>query len=64
MAQNTPDLASYDIVLANISGGKDSQVMLARVVRMCREAGVSSGRGSPTARSPSASRPSKRPSGG
>lgn len=40
MTQNTPDLARYDILLVNISGGKDSQTMLARVVRMCREAGV------------------------
>jgi len=37
---STPDLASYDILLANISGGKDSQTMLARLVRMAMEAGV------------------------
>ena len=44
MDQATPDLQSYDIVLINISGGKDSQVMLARMVRLAREQGVSSDR--------------------
>lgn len=36
----TPDLASYDILLANISGGKDSQTMLRELVRQADEAGV------------------------
>lgn len=30
----TPDLASYDIVLVNSSGGKDSQAMLTKLVEM------------------------------
>jgi 3'-phosphoadenosine 5'-phosphosulfate sulfotransferase (PAPS reductase)/FAD synthetase len=36
----SPDLASYDILLANISGGKDSQTMLRELVRQADEAGV------------------------
>jgi len=35
-----PDLASYDIILANISGGKDSQTMLRQLVAACTAAGV------------------------
>lgn len=35
-----PDLASYDILLANISGGKDSQTMLRRLVRQAAELGI------------------------
>lgn len=37
---HTPDLASYDILLANISGGKDSQEMLRKLVALAEEAGV------------------------
>lgn len=36
----TPDLRSYDVLLVNSSGGKDSQAMLDHVVRLAREAGV------------------------
>ena len=36
----TPDLAGYDWLLANISGGKDSQAMLARLVEAATDAGV------------------------
>jgi len=36
----TPDLASYDILLASISGGKDSQTMLRHLVRQAEAAGV------------------------
>src|ERR1039457_6176602 len=35
-----PDLGSYDIILASISGGKDSQTMLRLLVARCRAAGV------------------------
>ncbi|MDH6189147.1 3'-phosphoadenosine 5'-phosphosulfate sulfotransferase (PAPS reductase)/FAD synthetase [Streptomyces sp. CZ24] len=35
-----PDLASYDWLLANVSAGKDSQAMLAELVRHSRAAGV------------------------
>lgn len=35
-----PDLASYDWLVANISGGKDSQVMLAVLVEAATAAGV------------------------
>ena len=35
----TPDLASYDILLASISGGKDSQTMLRHLVRQAEAAG-------------------------
>lgn len=40
MTQITPDLTSYDILLASISGGKDSQTMLRRLVQMAEAAGV------------------------
>lgn len=36
----SPDLSSYDIILINTSGGKDSQVMLGEVSRLATEAGV------------------------
>lgn len=36
-----PDLASYDIILVNSSGGKDSQTCLRAVVQAARDAGVS-----------------------
>lgn len=36
----TPDLASYDIILVNSSGGKDSQAMLDRVAEQATAAGV------------------------
>lgn len=36
----TPDLSSYDIILVNTSGGKDSQTMLGFVVDAARAAGV------------------------
>lgn len=35
-----PDLASYDVILVNISGGKDSQVTLDEAVRVADAAGV------------------------
>ncbi len=35
-----PDLASYDILLANISGGKDSRTMLRQLVHAAEAAGV------------------------
>lgn len=35
-----PDLASYDLIVANISGGKDSQTMLRRLWNLCVEAGI------------------------
>ena len=38
----TPDLKSYDIIVANISGGKDSQTMLRRLYYKCAAAGVAS----------------------
>lgn len=41
MDQIIPDLASYDILLANISGGKDSQTMLRELVRQADEQRVS-----------------------
>lgn len=37
---SAPDLASYDILLANISGGKDSQTMLRVLVTGCTAARV------------------------
>lgn len=37
---SVPDLAGYDILLANISGGKDSQTMLRFLVTACTAAGV------------------------
>lgn len=37
---NTPDIRSYDVILVNSSGGKDSQAMLDYVVELAREAGV------------------------
>jgi 3'-phosphoadenosine 5'-phosphosulfate sulfotransferase (PAPS reductase)/FAD synthetase len=40
IAQDAPDLASYDILLANISGGKDSQTMLRRLVNVADELGI------------------------
>ena len=33
LASGTPDLAFYDLIVANISGGKDSQTMLRRLVQ-------------------------------
>jgi 3'-phosphoadenosine 5'-phosphosulfate sulfotransferase (PAPS reductase)/FAD synthetase len=36
----SPDLKSFDLVLLNSSGGKDSAAMMARVVELAREAGV------------------------
>jgi 3'-phosphoadenosine 5'-phosphosulfate sulfotransferase (PAPS reductase)/FAD synthetase len=39
-AAAAPDLASYDVILANISGGKDSQTMLAVLTEQARVAGV------------------------
>ena len=35
-----PDLSSYDLIGVSISGGKDSQIALREVVRLCREQGV------------------------
>lgn len=35
-----PALETYDVILANISGGKDSQTMLRRLVSLCDTAGV------------------------
>lgn len=35
-----PDLASYDVILVNISGGKDSQAALDETVRAADAAGV------------------------
>lgn len=35
-----PDLTTYDVILANSSGGKDSQTMLAELVRLADDAGV------------------------
>jgi 3'-phosphoadenosine 5'-phosphosulfate sulfotransferase (PAPS reductase)/FAD synthetase len=35
-----PDLGSYDIILVNTSGGKDSQAMLDEVYRLAADAGV------------------------
>jgi 3'-phosphoadenosine 5'-phosphosulfate sulfotransferase (PAPS reductase)/FAD synthetase len=35
-----PDLHPYDVILANISGGKDSQATLDETVRQCDHAGV------------------------
>lgn len=40
MDQIIPDLASYDILAASISGGKDSQTMLRELVRLAEAAGV------------------------
>src|SRR5712691_9649277 len=40
MLQTTPDLARYDIILINISGGKDSQASLDETVRAADAAGV------------------------
>ena len=37
---SAPDLASYDVILANISGGKDSQAALDETVRAADAAGV------------------------
>jgi len=36
----TPDLASYDVILVNISGGKDSQAVLDETVRLASGAGA------------------------
>jgi 3'-phosphoadenosine 5'-phosphosulfate sulfotransferase (PAPS reductase)/FAD synthetase len=36
----TPDLTTYDLIVANISGGKDSQTMLRRLWNLCMEAEV------------------------
>jgi 3'-phosphoadenosine 5'-phosphosulfate sulfotransferase (PAPS reductase)/FAD synthetase len=41
---NTPDLSSYDWILANSSAGKDSQAMLDYLVQLCDEQGVSRSR--------------------
>lgn len=35
-----PDLASYDLIVVSISGGKDSQEMLRKVHRECAELGI------------------------
>jgi type IV pilus biogenesis protein CpaD/CtpE len=35
-----PDLTTYDVILVNISGGKDSQAALDEIVRQARQAGV------------------------
>ena len=37
---HSPDLASYDYILVNTSGGKDSQAMMDEVYRLAAEAGV------------------------
>lgn len=37
---NPPDLAQYDVLLINTSGGKDSQAMLDHVVELADDAGV------------------------
>ena len=37
----TPGLTSYDLILLNTSGGKDSQAMIDHVIRLARAAGVS-----------------------
>ncbi len=37
---STPDLASYDVILLNTSGGKDSQVMIEKVYNLAVAAGV------------------------
>lgn len=37
---DTPDLASYDVILVNSSAGKDSQAMLDHVMALARAAGV------------------------
>lgn len=37
---HSPDLGSYDIILVNTSGGKDSQAMLDEVYRLAADAGV------------------------
>jgi hypothetical protein len=39
-----PDLASYDLFVADISGGKDSQEMLRKLVSEVTAAGISTGR--------------------
>jgi 3'-phosphoadenosine 5'-phosphosulfate sulfotransferase (PAPS reductase)/FAD synthetase len=39
-APHQPDLASYDVILVNISGGKDSQAALDETVRAAEAAGV------------------------
>ena len=35
-----PDLRCYDIILVSLSGGKDSQTALRKVIRVCREQGI------------------------
>lgn len=40
LAADTPDLAAYDVILVNSSGGKDSQVMLDVVCGLAERAGV------------------------
>lgn len=40
MTTSDPDLASYDVILVNSSGGKDSQASLDYVVHAARDAGV------------------------
>jgi 3'-phosphoadenosine 5'-phosphosulfate sulfotransferase (PAPS reductase)/FAD synthetase len=39
-APYVPDLTSYDVILVNISGGKDSQVVLDETVRLATAAGA------------------------
>jgi PP-loop superfamily ATP-utilizing enzyme len=38
--QTTPRLSAYDVILINISGGKDSQACLDETVRAADKAGV------------------------
>lgn len=38
--QATPDLTTYDLIVVNSSGGKDSQAMLDKVVKAAKAAGV------------------------
>jgi hypothetical protein len=40
LASGTPDLAFYDLIVANISGGKDSQTMLRVLVTAAIAAGI------------------------
>ncbi|WP_228714242.1 phosphoadenosine phosphosulfate reductase domain-containing protein [Prauserella endophytica] len=40
MTADTPDLAAYDVILVNSSGGKDSQAMLDVVCTLAQRAGV------------------------
>jgi 3'-phosphoadenosine 5'-phosphosulfate sulfotransferase (PAPS reductase)/FAD synthetase len=40
MHMHTPDLTSYDVILVNTSGGKDSSVMAHQVITQAKAAGV------------------------